>query len=150
MRSVYSQSRKRTSRGLAAAALLCLALGLGGCNSTGPMASLVAEDDVTSSIPAPPPPPPAFNAQDWALASKALEAALDPQGPGGPIVWENAASGARGTMTPVGFVYQSEGQTCRAFLAEIGGKAPGQRLQGRGCREGQGAWVVSDLKPFGS
>ncbi len=92
----------------------------------------------------------ALSAEDWAIASKALAGALDPQGAGSAVAWENAASGMRGAMTPVGAVYDADGQTCRAFLAEISGRAPAQRLQGRGCREGQGAWAVSDLKPFGT
>jgi hypothetical protein len=46
--------------------------------------------------------------------------------------------------------YVADGQTCRAFLADIEAKAPARRLQGRGCRIGDGPWVVSDLKPFAS
>jgi hypothetical protein len=140
---------------MAAAATLCLTLAMGGCMMGGPMASLALDEDVTGSIRASAPPPaasplPALGADDWALASKALASALDPQGPGAAVLWENTASGARGSITPVGLVYASDGQTCRAFLAEIAGAAAVQRLQGRGCREGQGGWAVSDLKPFGS
>lgn len=121
----------------------------------GPLTSLALDEDATGSIPVSAPMPaasplPSLAADDWALASKALARALDPQGPGGAVVWENAASGARGSVTPVGLAYAADGQTCRAFLAEIAGGAAVQRLQGRGCREGQGGWAVSDLRPFGS
>ena len=119
----------------------------------GPMASLMTDEDVTGSIPLgaasiAASPLPALSAEDWAQASKALALALDPQGAGAAVVWENPASGARGAMTPVGLVYSADGLTCRAFLADIGGGGAAQRLQGRGCRDGQGAWAVSDLKPF--
>ena len=152
MRSVYRQSRERASHALAGAAVLCLSLTLGGC-VTGPLPGLASHDDVTGSIPAPAPeasPMPVLSGDDWTFASRALASALDPQGPGSAVVWESLASGMRGSMTPVGAVYEADGQTCRAFLAEIAGRAPMQRLQGRGCREGRGAWAVSDLRPFGS
>jgi len=155
MRAVYSQSRERTSRALARTAVLCLVLMTGGCMTGGPMASLMTDEDVTGSIRAPSPglaasPLPLLSAEDWTQASKALASALDPQGAEAAVVWENTATGARGAMTPVGFVYVADGQTCRAFLADIEAKAPARRLQGRGCRIGDGPWVVSDLKPFAS
>jgi len=159
MRAVYRQSRERASRAVAASATLCLSLALGGCIMGGPLGgpltSLALDEDATGSIPVSAPMPaasplPSLAADDWALASKALARALDPQGPEGAVVWENAASGARGSVTPVGLAYAADGQTCRAFLAEIAGGAAVQRLQGRGCREGQGGWAVSDLRPFGS
>ncbi len=155
MAAVYRQSRERTSRALAWTSLICLALTTGGCNSLGPMASLTVDEDVTGSIstamPNPEAPPlPALSTQDWTIARMALASALDPQGTGAVVSWENPASGARGAMTPVGATYAADGQTCRAFLAEIVSKAPVQRLQGRGCRTGDGQWAVSDLKPFAS
>ncbi len=151
MGSVYRHSRLRASQALTLTAVFCLSLTIGGCMSVGPMTSLLADDDVTGAIPASAASPvPALSAQDWGFASKALAGALDPQGSGAAVLWENIASGVRGSMTPVGLVYEADGRTCRAFLAEIGGRAPVQRLQGRGCREGREDWLVSDLKLFGS
>ena len=119
------------------------------------MVSQMSEDDVTGAISAAPsspdaPPLPALSAQDWSIARLALANALDPQGAGAMVSWENPASGVRGAITPVGAIYVADGQTCRAFLADIGGKAPARRLQGRGCRDASGQWAVSDLKPFGA
>lgn len=155
MRAVYIQLGERTSHALAVMATLCLSLTLGGCIMGGPLPRLVSDEDVTGSIPAPASAPvlsplPQLSSEDWTFASKALATALDPQGSGAAVLWESPTSGARGSMTPVGFVYAAEGQTCRAFLADIAGAGPALRLQGRGCREGQGGWVVSDLKPFGA
>ena len=152
MRAVYRQSRERASHALAGAAVLCLSLTLGACVST-PMPGLVSMEDMTGSIPASTPeasPLPVLSGDDWIFASKALASALDPQGVGSAVAWESASSGVHGSMTPVGAVYEADGQTCRAFLAEISGRASMQRLQGRGCRQGRGAWAVSDLRPFGS
>ena len=156
MGAVYSQARERTSRAMAWPCLLCLVLLTSGCANLTPMASLTAEDDVTGSIigaAAPPSTPPQFptlGKDDWIVADAALASALDPQGVGAAVAWENPLTGARGSMTPIGAVYEADGLICRAFLAEIGGKAPAQRLQGRGCRGADARWAVSDLKPFGS
>jgi hypothetical protein len=153
MRSVYRQTRERTSQALAWTALLCLVLTTGGCMNAGPMASFMAEDDVTGSISTPgagAAPLPLTNPDDWAPVRAALAQALDPQGGGAVATWENPGTGARGSILPVGAVYEADGQMCRAFVAEIDGKAPARRLQGRGCRGVDGQWTVSDLKPFGS
>ena len=153
MGAVYRQSRQRTSRAVARMALLCLVLTTGGCMNAGPMASLMADEDVTGSIQASASgvsasPLPLLSPDDWTAASKALDAALDPQGSGVAVVWENPASGMRGSMTAVGATYAADGLTCRAFLTEIDVGPPPRRLQGRGCRTGDGPWAVSDLKPF--
>ena len=155
MGAVYRQSRQRTSRAVARMALLCLVLTTGGCMNAGPMASLMTDEDVTGSIQVAASglsasPLPLLSPDDWTAASKALDAALDPQGSGVAVVWENPASGKRGTMTAVGATYAADGLTCRAFLADIGVGAPDRRLQGRGCRTEGGQWAVSDLKPFSS
>ena len=153
MDAVYRQARERTSRALAWPGLLCLVLLISGCASVAPMVNL-SEEDVTGSIvgPAPlstPPQFPTLGKDDWIVAHAALASALDPQGIVATVPWENPLTGARGSMTPVGAVYEADGQTCRAFVAEIGGKAPARRLQGRGCLGADDQWAVSDLKPFG-
>jgi len=158
MSAVYSQVRKGASHALTRAALLCLALAASGCAGVTPFASLTASDDVTGSIPVsasttpatPASAPMALSPDDWGYANGALARALDPQGPAAAVAWSNPASGQRGEITPVGAVYVAEGQVCRAFLAEIAGKEPARRLQGRGCRGSDGLWEVSDVRPFGT
>jgi len=155
MSAVYSQVRKGASHALARAALLCLSFAVSGCSSVTPFASLTASDDVTGSIPlsasaTPASAPMALSPDDWGYANGALARALDPQGPAAAVAWSNPASGLRGEITPVGAVYVAEGQVCRAFLAEIEGKEPLRRLQGRGCRGSDGLWSISDVKPFGA
>ncbi len=153
MGAVYSEARNGASHALARAAVLVLALAASGCSGVTPFASLTAADDVTGSIPAPATVAPAqmsLSPDDWAYAQGALARALDPQGAAAAVAWNNPTSGMRGEITPVGAVYVAEGQVCRAFLAEIGGKEPARRLQGRGCRGSEGLWSISDVKPFGA
>jgi len=117
------------------------------------MSSLMADEDVTGTISKPAAgasPVPIISLDDWIPVRAALAIALDPQGSGAVAMWENPVTGARGSIMPVGAIYEVEGQMCRAFLAEIVSKAQARRLQGRGCRAGDGQWAVSDLKPFAS
>ena len=155
MGKVYSHVRQGASRGLARAAVLCLALAISGCSGVTPFASLTQSDDVTGAIPSAAPAiaapaQMALSPDDWAYAQGALARALDPQGAAVAITWSNPTSGLRGEITPVGAVYVAEGQVCRAFLADIAGQEPVRRLQGRGCRGAEGLWAISDVRPFGT
>ena len=158
MSVVYSQVRNGASHALARVAVLCLALAASGCAGVTPFASLTSAEDVTGSIPiaasatptSPSPAQMALSPDDWAYAQGALARALDPQGAAVAVTWNNPTSGLRGEITPVGASYVAEGQVCRAFLAEIAGKEPVRRLQGRGCRGAEGLWSVGDVRPFGT
>ena len=74
--------------------------------------------------------------------------ALDPQGNGAPVAWDNPLSGAKGMFTPVGEARPSDDKICRAFLAEIGGAVPSQSLQGVACRDKTGDWAFTEVKPW--
>ncbi len=77
-----------------------------------------------------------------------MSVALDPQGNGAAVNWDNPRSGAKGVFTPVGDARPSDDRICRAFLAEIGGAAPAQSLQGVACRDKSGEWSVGEVKPW--
>lgn len=62
--------------------------------------------------------------------------------------WENPATGARGSVTPLATAYTSEGRTCRDFLASYVHGTTESWLQGAACRAGQGRWDVHTLKPW--
>lgn len=65
--------------------------------------------------------------------------------------WENASSGARGTVTPVASAYSRDGVTCHDFLASYIRKQGGESwLQGQACRPGgkHSAWEVKSLRPW--
>ncbi len=114
-----------------------------------PLPPIISYDDVTGSIDKPAPSlASSLDPEDWRRAHAALGVALDPQGNGAPVAWDNPLSGVRGTFSPVGAAYPSDESVCRAFLAEIGGKAAARHLQGVGCRDKAGEWRVADLKPW--
>jgi surface antigen len=147
--SLYS---RRPWRARAARSFLA-AVGLGslvaGCSTSIPLPSMVSLDDVTGSIEKPVASlASTLDPEDWRRAQGALGVALDPQGNGAAVNWDNPQSGVRGSFTPVGAAYPSGDDICRAFLADIGGKAAPRQLQGVGCREKGGEWRISDLKPW--
>lgn len=143
-----SDTRIRLS--LTAPALcLILAAGLGGCSAAIPLPSFISQDDVTGSIRKPISPLSGnLDAEDWRRASGALGIALDPQGSGAPVRWDNPATGVKGSFTPVGEAQAVDGLICRAFISELGGSHTGQSQQGTGCRDKSGDWTVSDIKPW--
>ena len=110
---------------------------------------MISHDDITGSIEKPSPSlASTLDPEDWRRAHAALGVALDPQGNGALVNWDNPQSGVRGAFTPVGNAYASEDGVCRAFLADIGGKAAPRQLQGVGCRDKGGEWKVNDLRPW--
>ncbi len=81
----------------------------------------------------------------------ARAAATDVLSRGGKDVsqdWENPATGARGSVTPLTSSYTENGNTCREFLlSHVQGKAE-IWLQGDACRFAGGQWQVRSLKPW--
>ena len=63
--------------------------------------------------------------------------------------WENPATGARGTVTPVASSYTKDGATCRDFLASYVRRQGAEVwMQGQACRLKQGAWEVKNMRPW--
>lgn len=133
-----------------AAAGVFLPAMLAGCAMSFPMAPLFhpgAGDDTTSKIPE------AslssmLDPEDWRRAKAALATALDPQGNGSLVGWDNPDSGAKGSFTPVGKPYPLDAKICRAFLAEVSRKDGAQTLQGTACSDRSGAWSIAEAKPW--
>ena len=124
-----------------------IALWLGGCSI--PLPSLLGYGDETGSISQSVSPlSSALDVEDWRRAKSALSVALDPQGSGAPVKWDNPESGMKGSFIPAGDAFPSDKKICRAFVAEIGGSAPEQNLRGMGCRDKSGDWTIADVKPF--
>jgi hypothetical protein len=61
--------------------------------------------------------------------------------------WENPASGARGTVTPIASAYSQGGRTCQNFLASYVNGGDEAWLEGEACQT-EGAWEVRTLKPW--
>jgi len=128
---------------------------LSGCAIAVPTSSFSAKwdkpeaaQDVTGSIPRPPTLSRALDAEDMRRAVAALGTALDPQGSGASVNWDNPQTGAKGSFTPVGQAYPLEGKICRAFLADVAAKETEERLQGAACREKTAEWALTEVKPF--
>lgn len=89
---------------------------------------------------------PDLNEEDWRRAKAALAVALDPQGPGTQVSWDNPETSMKGTFTPTGAPFVKNDEICRAFTAQISG--PNQAsLQGTACRPSGDDWAIKDVKP---
>lgn len=88
----------------------------------------------------------AFSSADLAVASAATTTLLGHDG-GSSGPWENALTGARGTITPLAAPYRDNGIECRDFLASYVREKAEAWMQGEACRNG-GRWEVRSLKPW--
>ena len=90
---------------------------------------------------------PDLNEEDWRRAKAALGVALDPQGPGTQVSWDNPATTMKGTFTPSGAPFVKNDEVCRTFAAQISGPSAAS-LQGTACRPSGGEWAIKDIKPL--
>jgi hypothetical protein len=153
----YRGTRKaRLWRLRAKAIALSLALGAttSGCSMSYKLDSLFGKDqaDQTASIKpatAPAPLPDAGPSDsDLAYAKAAAVAVLSRGEKDASQNWENPATGARGTVTPLADTYTQDGFTCRDFLASYVRDGAESWLQGDGCRIHQGKWTIRKLRPL--
>ena len=145
--SLYHFHRAPASRGpqifrcaLRAAALIALGQALGGCAMSLGGALGGVDSEPTGSIstaakPAPPSLPAALDEEDRRRALGALAIALDPQGNGTTVRWDNPISKAHGSVTPAGFAYPSNDLVCRGFSAEFDATAFAEAARGVACRD---------------
>jgi surface antigen len=89
-----------------------------------------------------------LDGEDLRRAKAALSTALDPQGDGSLVGWENPASGNKGTFIPVGKPYPLAARVCRVFLAKVNRKGNEQSLQGTACADKRGDWIIAEAKPW--
>jgi surface antigen len=132
------------------ACALVSTLQLAGCATVIPLPSFtgISKDDITGSIARTSPLSDNLNGEDWRRAKGALGVALDPQGNGAPVSWENPQSQARGSFVPVGQAWAKDDEICRTFLADLGGSHPQRQLQGNACRSKDGEWKVGKVEPW--
>jgi hypothetical protein len=154
VRGVYKRLQgfgEGAARGCGLLAAAAVALGAGGCSLSYPIASLVPEDPPATSSVAPKPVSPLspeLGAEDWRRARGALGVALDPQGSGAAVSWENPDTAMKGRFTPVGQAFVKSDEICRAFLALVEGQETTASLQGTACRPSGGEWAIREVKPF--
>lgn len=134
-----------------------LALGLTACSLSLPIGALKERDDdglTTGSIAAQKPVTQLSSLltdEDWRRAQAALGVAVDPQGNGAPVSWDNPDTGKKGNFVAAGPLYLLENKICRTFIATIDSKGTSgvdQKLQGSSCRNGPNEWVVKESRPF--
>lgn len=89
-----------------------------------------------------------LDAEDWRRAKAALSTALDPQGNGSLVGWDNPDSGNKGSFIPVGKPYPLEAGICRVFLAEVDRKGEEHAMQGTACSDKRGEWTIAEAKPW--
>jgi surface antigen len=144
--------REVIARGLRARDLLagCLtALALGGCSVSMPMSPFgKSGDDVTGGIAKANPLSRVLDSEDWRRAKAALSTALDPQGNGETVNWDNPQTGAKGSFVAVAQAYPSDEGICRAFISNISAKDSAESLQGTACRDKLGEWSLTNVRPW--
>lgn len=84
--------------------------------------------------------------EDIRRATGAMALALDPQGNGSPVSWDNTESRSSGRFTPVGGPFLRNDDVCRAFLSSITTVMDKQALQGTACRPSGGEWSIHELE----
>lgn len=89
-----------------------------------------------------------MDGEDWRRAKSALDTALDPQGNGAKVAWDNPQSGAKGAFIPLAQPYPKDDGICRAFTARIETKGRDARsLRSSACRRNGGDWIVGKITP---
>ncbi len=137
-------------RRVAACATICQALAacsiatpLGGGVDSEPTGSIPT---VSLTLPSKPALPASLDDEDRRRALGALAIALDPQGNGATVRWDNPVSKAHGSVTPVGFAYPANDLICRAFSAQFDTIAGPRAAKGAACRDKEAQWTLSEFR----
>jgi surface antigen len=93
--------------------------------------------------------PAALDEEDVRRALGALGIALDPQGNGATVRWDNPVSKAHGFVTPVGYAYPESGLICRKFSARFESNAGSENASGAACRGKAADWSVTEIHKGG-
>lgn len=128
------------------------ALAASGCSLSMKLPSFQSEPEMTASVtPATVPLSPHLDAEDWRRAQAAFSLAVDPQGSGQVVNWENPATKRKGSFIPAGNLVLADNTVCRPFratLVEPGNSKPVETHHaGRACRTGPGEWAMREVVP---
>lgn len=130
---------------------ILIGIGLGGCSLSrgGAFADLQDDNDITSSLGlAAAPEPQSPTDGDLAFARNAASDVLTKGSKDSSQSWENSATGARGSVTPIAASYTTDGRICRDFLASYVNGRSESWLQGAACRSDRGRWEIQTLRPW--
>ncbi|NIX76783.1 RT0821/Lpp0805 family surface protein [Microvirga terricola] len=140
--ALLSEAKKILAAGL-------IALNAGACSLTLGVAGIQDDEpEVTGSVTpqAAPSLSPDLDEEDWRRAKAALALALDPQGPGTIVSWDNPASAMKGSFAAAGAPFVKNDEICRAFSASLGSSSI-TTLQGTACRPSGGEWALKEVQP---
>jgi surface antigen len=88
--------------------------------------------------------------EDLRRANNALGLALDPQGNGANVTWDNPQSGMKGVIMPVGGPFLKSDEICRHFTASTALQSGPLRQKGLACRPSGGEWAIKDMQTLAS
>lgn len=142
----WREALRHQLRWLAAASS---ALGLAACSFDLPSFAPEQIETTGSIAPAAPVSPlsPALEREDWRRARAAMAVALDPQGAGTAVNWDNPETRHRGTFTADGKPFVEANEICRAFDARLVLADRILELQGTACRLAADDWEIRKLEP---
>jgi surface antigen len=133
-------------------ALAAAGFGTSGCSTEVKLPGMFGDDKPvqTGSIlsPSSPEGPGLPPASDLAYAKVAAAEVMKSGSGDASLPWQNPASGARGTVTPVAAAYRVEGALCRDFVASYVAEGTESWMQGEACRASRGRWEVRNLKAW--
>ena len=146
-KTVTATSGGSLARGATARVLMCVILGLpaSGCALSFPIAGFT-DDTATGSIAKPDALLfKALDQEDWRRAKAAMAVALDPQGNGASVAWDNPQSGAHGSFVAAAAPFPRQDAICRAFHAHVVPAPKSERdVSGSACRAPDGDWTVRE------
>ncbi len=86
--------------------------------------------------------------EDMRRAEGAMALALDPQGNGAAVNWDNPQTAIKGSFTPVGGPFLRADEVCRVFIATVQTQKTTGKVQGTACRPSGGEWIVKETQPW--
>jgi surface antigen len=84
--------------------------------------------------------------EDRRREKAALATALDPQGDGSPVHWENGKTNTKGIFTAQGHAFSADSKICRSFVGELIQETVQKTISGTACAVSAGEWAVRDMK----
>ncbi|MGO4870908.1 MAG: RT0821/Lpp0805 family surface protein [Roseiarcus sp.] len=124
------------------------AIALAGCSISMPLPSFLDNDPTGSIKPKTATLASAYDSRDWRVAEPVLAASLRAPGQEAPAVWSNPETGDHGEFVPVAGTFARDGQSCRAFVAQLVEGEDSKTLQAVGCPRDSGEVAVYDASPW--
>ncbi len=145
--AIMTRRDGRSTAGAVRRALLAgiLCIPLAACSFSMPLSPFGAAPDpiTTGSIGPVSPLADAHDHEDWRRARAALAVALDPQGPGTRVGWENPETGNAGAFESTSNAYVRDDRVCRDFAADLSfAEKPRRTGNGIACRMSEADWRI--------